>query len=159
MSGTSVSCPPGNRSAATALDGAAFHRYLADWPLSSVLDLRALPTAVPCARLHVRIRLHEWDLGALAETAGLITSELSTNAVSAVARLPEPLVRLRVSAGRQGVLIEVWDASPQMPALREPGLDEESGRGLQLVAVLSDTWGAYPCQVGKIAWAIVKRQA
>ncbi|MGI8446683.1 MAG: ATP-binding protein [Streptosporangiaceae bacterium] len=118
-----------------------------------------MPTAVPCARLHVRTRLHEWQLGGLAETAELVASELSTNAVSAVARLPEPLVRLRLAADRQCVLIEVWDASPQMPALREPGLDEEGGRGLLLVAVLSDAWGAYPCRVGKIAWAVVKMQA
>jgi hypothetical protein len=32
------------------------------WPLQSHLELGALPTAVPCARLHARQMLWEWGL-------------------------------------------------------------------------------------------------
>jgi hypothetical protein len=49
------------------------------WPLQSYLELAALPSAVPCARLHTRQVLWEWGLGAAAETVELLVSELVTN--------------------------------------------------------------------------------
>jgi hypothetical protein len=51
------------------------------WPLRSYLELGALPTAVPCARLHARHLLWEWGLNGLAADAELLVSELVTNAV------------------------------------------------------------------------------
>src|ERR1700680_2977299 len=42
--------------------GTAFH----GWPHVSFLELAALPTAVPCGRLHVRQVVWEWQLGHLA---------------------------------------------------------------------------------------------
>jgi hypothetical protein len=48
-----------------------------DWPLRSHLELGALPSAVPCARLHVRHMLWEWGL------AGLAGDALVSNAVAA----------------------------------------------------------------------------
>ena len=59
----------------------------------SHLVLGALPSAVPCARLHARLVLAEWDLKPLAETAELIVSELVTNAVRASTGLPERRAR------------------------------------------------------------------
>ena len=56
-----------------------------EWELRTFLELGALPTAVPCARLHVRQVLWEWHLGALADTTELLVSELVTNAVHASA--------------------------------------------------------------------------
>jgi hypothetical protein len=55
------------------------------WPLRSSLELAALPTAVPNARLHARSILHEWRLEALADTVELLVSEIVTNAVRASA--------------------------------------------------------------------------
>src|SRR5215475_11272661 len=66
-------------SPATALNG--------NWALRTFLELGALPTAVPCARLHTRQVLWEWHLDVLAGTAELIVSELVTNAVHASAGL------------------------------------------------------------------------
>jgi hypothetical protein len=104
--------------------------------------------------------LAEWDLKALAETAELIVSELVTNAVRASAALPGrrlglPTVELWLSAGHERVLIEVWDADERMPVCEQPDPDAEHGRGLLLVAVLSEEWGTrrpagHP---GKIVWA------
>jgi hypothetical protein len=37
------------------------------WPLRSSLELGALPTAVPCARLHARHLVWEWGLDGLVE--------------------------------------------------------------------------------------------
>src|SRR5260370_22075383 len=52
-----------------------------EWPLQTFLELGALPTAVPCARLHARQVLWEWGLSALSETIELVFSELVTNAM------------------------------------------------------------------------------
>jgi hypothetical protein len=53
-----------------------------DWPLRSFLELGALPSAVPCARLHTRAVLWEWGLRP-GEQAELVVSEIITNAVQA----------------------------------------------------------------------------
>jgi hypothetical protein len=37
------------------------------WPVRDYLELGALPGAVPCARLHARSILWEWELTPLAE--------------------------------------------------------------------------------------------
>lgn len=131
------------------------------WPLCSSLELGALPTAVPCARLHARHLLREWGLNDLASSGELLVSELVTNAVQATAgHATHAPVRLRLSGDGARVLIEVWDADPRPPAPRDlgedglPDLEEEGGRGLFLVATLSTRWGWYPVQdpAGKVVW-------
>jgi hypothetical protein len=138
------------------------------WELRTFLELGALPTAIPCARLHTRQVLWEWHLDALSETAELIVSELVTNAVRASAGLTgsrrsgrwvpgTPPVRLWLSSDRQCVLIRVWDGNDRQPAPQTPGPDAESGRGLLLVEALSTEWGSYPLErsSGKVLWALV----
>jgi anti-sigma regulatory factor (Ser/Thr protein kinase) len=58
------------------------------WPQCSSLELAALPTVVPCGRLHTRQVLREWKLAHLADDAETLVSELLTNAVKALRRLP-----------------------------------------------------------------------
>jgi anti-sigma regulatory factor (Ser/Thr protein kinase) len=124
------------------------------WPLRSDLELAALPTAVPCARLHAKNILNEWRIAALADTAELLVSEILTNAVRASASLAGqhtrmglaagvPVVRLWLSSDRHRVLIQVRDGDPHHPASQHTGLDAETGRGLLLVDTLSDQWGCY----------------
>ena len=126
------------------------------WPLRSYLELGALPSAVPCARLHVRHLLWEWGLTALAANAELLTSELVTNAVKATAGQQQAAVRLRLSSDNERVLVEVWDADPSLPepADATPDPYEEGGRGLFLVAALSTRWNWYPTRDprGKVIW-------
>ena len=131
------------------------------WPLRSSLELGALPTAVPCARLHTRHLLWEWGLDDLAESAELLVSELVTNAVQAMARQEDhTAVRLQLFGDKAQVLIEVWDADPQQPTLTDPGadglsdLEAEGGRGLLLVGALSTRWNWYLTQepTGKVVW-------
>ena len=130
------------------------------WPLRSYLELGALPTAVPCARLHARHLLREWGLNGLAADVELLTSELVTNAVRATAGRQQAAIRLRLSSDQERVLVEVWDADPQPPAPGDLGEDgtpdpaEEGGRGLFLVAALSTRWDWYLTQEpsGKVIW-------
>ncbi len=51
------------------------------WPLSTQLTLAALPTAVPCSRLHAKQVVWEWGMVLLADTVELLLSELVTNAI------------------------------------------------------------------------------
>ena len=64
----------------TAAPGRPEPNTMPPWPLTSQLELGALPTAVPCARLHARQVILEWGLTGLAHTAELVVSELVTNA-------------------------------------------------------------------------------
>ncbi len=125
---------------------------------SSVLELGALPTAAPCARLHAQHVLHEWGLVHLGEIVELLVSELVTNAIQASQLLPGPAtppVRLRLSSDRVIVLIEVWDGNPHAPVLMEADMSAECGRGLTLVDALSARWSWYFPRdgYGKVVWA------
>ena len=130
-------------------------------PLRSYLELGALPTAVPCARLHAKQLVWEWGLIGLAATAELLVSELVTNAVQAMAgQGNQAAVRLRLSSDNARFVIEVWDADPRPPAPKDLGADgvpdlaEEGGRGLFLVAALSVRWDWYLTEepTGKVVW-------
>ena len=65
-----------------------------------------------------------------------------------------PPVWLRLSTNKVRVLIEVWDGNIGPPEPRElndglPAFGDEGGRGLFLVAMLSDRWNWYLTQSPK----------
>jgi hypothetical protein len=140
----------------------------AAWPHQSFLELGALATAAPCARLHATLVLWEWELGALVGTAGLVVSELVSNAVQASAGLTGsrfagywapgiPPVRMWLSADDHRVVIQVWDGSDRPPVPQPVEPEAASGRGLLLVGELSAEWGCYSPEKssGKVVWAVV----
>ncbi|MGI8452067.1 MAG: ATP-binding protein [Streptosporangiaceae bacterium] len=138
------------------------HDMADQWPLHSFLELGPLPSAVPCARLHVRQLLWEWKLTDFSEAAELVVSELLTNAVQAsrAMRFPAP-VRIWLLSDTQRVLILVWDASPQPPVRMESRGDAENGRGLLLVETFSTQWNWYFPQEsgGKVIWAEIEAES
>jgi hypothetical protein len=104
--------------------------------------------------------LREWRLGQFAEAAEVVVSELVTNSVLATraGRWPmrQPPVRLWLVSDGESVLVRVWDAVARPPEHRNAALDDESGRGLAIVAALCADWGYdYPPAEtgGKITWA------
>jgi anti-sigma regulatory factor (Ser/Thr protein kinase) len=109
------------------------------------------PGAVRTARRAVRGQLRGWGLDSLGDIAALLVSELVTNAMR---HATGPIgVRLVRPAGLDGVLlVEVSDPLPDPPRERVARPDEESGRGLQLVASSSRRWGSRPGSVGKTVW-------
>ena len=125
------------------------------WRLASRLELRPLPRAVPCARLHAKHVFKEWNLAHVADDAELIVSELMTNALKAAQALPEiQPITLHLLASHEYLLIQVWDALSAPPALRPHPIDAGTGRGLEIVGLLSDRWGFYhPAGGGKTVWA------
>jgi anti-sigma regulatory factor (Ser/Thr protein kinase) len=112
------------------------------WPLRSYLELGALTSAVPCARLHARQVVWEWGFSHLAEDAETLVSELLTNAVKASSS-PDGagVVVLRLLADRERLLIEVWDHNPDDPQPRPTDGESESGRGFSVIEALSSRWG------------------
>lgn len=125
------------------------------WRLTSKLPLGPLPSAVPCARLHAKHIFREWNLAHVADDAELIVSELMTNALKAARPLPDvqPII-LHLQASDEYLMIQVWDALPAGPAPRPHAIDAETGRGLEIVTLLSDRWGFYhPAGGGKVVWA------
>lgn len=144
---------------------------MADWPLISDLGpLGALPTAPRLIRGFASVVLTGWDLADRVDIAELLLSELATNVVQASTgpdghpRYDEsgslPLLWVRLLSDRVRLLIEVWDNLSQAygaPTVRHPGLDEESGRGLEMVAALTEDWGweTVPDWPGKRVWALV----
>jgi hypothetical protein len=51
------------------------------------------------------------------------------------------------------VLIGVEDPGDGVPVLTTTGPEAESGRGLEMVAAVSEEWGWVPCGGGKLTWA------
>jgi len=125
-------------------------------PLGAVLALGALPTAPSCARAWTRQILWEWQLAVLSDTAELIVSELTTNAMLASRRLGRPFMRLLLTLDQGELTISVHDYCPSVPEPRNAGDDDENGRGLLLVEAMSSRSGWYTPEdgtPGKVVWA------
>ncbi|MER5182361.1 SpoIIE family protein phosphatase [Streptomyces sp. NPDC002896] len=106
------------------------------------------PRAAGQAREHVRRQLAVWGLDDLVITTELLASELVGNVV----RHAKGPIRLRLLRSRS-LICEVYDGSLTTPRIRRATYTDEGGRGLQLVAALSDRWGARYLSDGKCIWA------
>ena len=118
----------------------------------TVLELEADPRAVRDARAWVVEALTRIGRPDLVEAARLGISELVTNAI--LHAEPPIVVRLGGTEGRPRV--EVHDHSLEPPTLRdmsdEARLLATVGRGLSIVAMYSDNWGAESSLHGKVVW-------
>jgi hypothetical protein len=107
--------------------------------------------------------LREWGLRDLVEATEMVVSELVANSVLATETMQWtvlPPVRLWLLSDGAGVLVHVWDAIAAVPEPREAGPDDESGRGLAIVAALSAEWGHHwPPRGfgGKVTWALINK--
>ncbi|WP_205697892.1 SpoIIE family protein phosphatase [Conexibacter sp. SYSU D00693] len=116
-------------------------------PVTFALDAR--PSAVREGRAAVSATLTGWHVaGDVVADAVLVASELVTNAVLHGAAP----IELRVRRSSSHVMLEVRDGATVPPQKMRPDADEEHGRGLQLVASLSDRWGTRPLDGGKAVW-------
>ncbi|HUZ24530.1 MAG TPA: ATP-binding protein [Streptosporangiaceae bacterium] len=128
-----------------------------DWPLVTKLELGPFPSAIPCARLHARLVLREWNLREFADDAELIVRDsLTTNAIRATSNP----VALFLRSDGHALIIEVWDSLTKAPRREPHAIDSESGRGLELVSSLSARWGIHhPGSGGKVVWALLPAAA
>jgi PAS domain S-box-containing protein len=112
-------------------------------------DIPADPSLVAAIRKQVVGQLERWRLTETAFTAELVVSELVTNAI----RYGERPIRLRLIHDTSILICEVSDASPTAPHLRRAKTYDEGGRGLLLVAQLTQRWGSRHTADGKTIWA------
>ncbi|MGW7047836.1 SpoIIE family protein phosphatase [Streptomyces avermitilis] len=111
-------------------------------------DIPADPMAVAQARKNVSAQLSEWGFEEALFTTELVVSELVTNAI----RYAAPPIQLRLIHDRT-LICEVSDASNTAPHLRRARVFDEGGRGLLLVAQLTQGWGTRQSSTGKTIWA------
>lgn len=128
--------------------------------LSSRLDLASDANMARWGRAHVHAVCTQWGVPEpVMDDALLIASELLTNAqrhASVPAGQPgrKPARCALLLWLSQGMLtIGVRDGSTHRPRLHTPGTEQESGRGLLLVACLAQAWGHEIEPGGKVVWA------
>ncbi|WP_328913279.1 MULTISPECIES: ATP-binding protein [unclassified Streptomyces] len=136
--------------------------------LQSRLDLACEPSAVRYARGHAEDTLRRWGIPVEAAFDALtVVAELVTNAVRHAGGAAEPFdpvqgqpkVRscsLTMWIASSSLYIAVYDEDRSPPILRPLSDDAENGRGLRLVAGLSE--GAWGFQLtadnrGKLVWS------
>ncbi|MFF7187512.1 SpoIIE family protein phosphatase [Streptomyces sp. NPDC008222] len=115
--------------------------HVASW------DLPTEPAVVSTARHLAARQLSEWGLEHLVPTTELIISELVTNAI----RHGAGPIRLRLIQ-HQVLTCEVFDSEQCYPRLRHARIVDENGRGLFLIAQLSNRWGFRSATGGKLVW-------
>lgn len=135
-------------------------RDVASW------DLPCAPESAARARDVVLGRLRVWNREDLSDGAALIVSELVGNTVRHAVGIGADAVgddrgtiRLRLLRLGGSLVCEVYDGSEATPRVRHPTLDDEFGRGLQLVALTSTGWGARYTENGKCIWASLGQPA
>ncbi|MDX3521871.1 SpoIIE family protein phosphatase [Streptomyces scabiei] len=114
----------------------------------AVWNLTDDPALVANARKLATDQLTRWGLEEAAFVTELVVSELVTNAI----RYGGAPIQLRLIRDRT-LICEVSDASSTSPHLRRARSFDEGGRGLLLVAQLTDRWGSRPSGAGKTIWA------
>jgi hypothetical protein len=133
------------------------------------------PGSISAARKFTALILDRWGAADRSADASVVVSELLSNAVrhglppasrslrgaalrdkAAPCTAARARVRLGLLQSDAGVLCAVTDPSDEPPVPRRPGGLDESGRGLHVIAALSDYWGSCPGaagEAGKVVWA------
>jgi PAS domain S-box-containing protein len=120
------------------LDG--FH--VATW------DLAPEAAVVARARRLATDQLATWGMEDSAFVTELVVSELVTNAI----RYADPPFQLRLIHDTS-LICEVSDTTGTAPHMRRARVLDEGGRGLLLVAQLTQRWGTRHTAWGKVIWA------
>ncbi|MFF2149700.1 ATP-binding protein [Kitasatospora sp. NPDC058190] len=116
-----------------------------------------LPRSAGRARVRFIRQAFEWKVPIdSAETGLILLSELVTNSCRHARGPRDRMIGVRVLLPNPSLLrIEVSDANSTLPTIRNASPNDESGRGLELVAALATSWGAHPRgegHIGKTTW-------
>jgi anti-sigma regulatory factor (Ser/Thr protein kinase) len=102
------------------------------------------PLAPSQARGLVRSSLRAWGVPVDEDIAMLLTSDMVTNAIRHTTSVT---ITVGISATDRRLRVDVLGT-----LLADAPVDEDTGRGLVLVARLADTWGFYPTPAGKAVY-------
>jgi anti-sigma regulatory factor (Ser/Thr protein kinase) len=120
-------------------------RFRGDVGVTTSLELPAAAASVRDARHFVIGLLEQWGLEGLVETAALLTSELVTNSVLHA----RTTIGVEVERTPDGVVVSVSDGSGFNPRRRRHSATATTGRGLDLLERLADSWEVVPTGSGK----------
>lgn len=122
-------------------------------PSARTIELPADLVSVAEARRFVFAILAEHRAEDVLDSAYLVVSELAANAI--LHARTSYRVDIRVSS--RSVRVAVIDQGPGTPEPRPYDVTAESGRGLHLVAALSQSWGIDSSSAAKTVWAELPR--
>jgi anti-sigma regulatory factor (Ser/Thr protein kinase) len=137
-------------------DVAVLVARVANTRVHAVRELELVAPDVAAGQARDLVRAHLGELGIderrVVDDAVLVASELVANALQH-AELP---AELRLISSRSELRVEVHDRSAAQPQRRRPEPHDDRGRGLTIVAALSEAWGARPTGTGKVVWSVVR---
>lgn len=115
------------------------------------MELQALPSRIGQVRRIVSAQLRYWHLDPLIDPAALGVTELLTN-VHRHAQ-PDKSCTVEIELLLERLTVSVHDHDPRLPTVREATASSTSGRGLALIAAVSESWGVRPRGgAGKVVW-------
>jgi len=115
------------------------------------VELQALPSRIGQVRRIVSAQLRYWHLDPLIDRAALGVTELLTN-VHLHAQ-PDKLCTVEIELVLDRLMVSVRDHDPRLPEVRDVESSATTGRGLAMVAAVSESWGARPDgESGKVVW-------
>ncbi|AZS89015.1 ATP-binding protein [Streptomyces griseoviridis] len=115
------------------------------------MQLQALPPRIGQVRRIVSAQLRYWHLDPLIDRAALGVTELLTNVHRHAA--PDKTCTVEIELVLNRLTVSVRDHDPRLPEMRDVDASSTSGRGLAMVAAVSESWGVRPDGVsGKVVW-------
>ncbi|WP_316743166.1 ATP-binding protein [Streptomyces sp. MK7] len=116
-----------------------------------VVEFTALEEEVAALRRGVRAHLEKWGLQGLTDDAQLCVSELVANVITHVGTGTP--TTLAVLLNDRFLRIEVHDPDTRaLPTLVAADTEAEGGRGMALVAAMTDRWGVELLADRKVTW-------
>ncbi|MDT0610485.1 ATP-binding protein [Streptomyces lancefieldiae] len=115
------------------------------------VELQALPSRIGQVRRIVSAQLRYWHVDSLIDRAALGVTELLTN-VHLHAR-PDKTCTVEIELLLDRLTVSVRDHDPHLPVVDDAEPLATCGRGLAMVAAMSESWGARPDgESGKVVW-------
>ncbi|MBH0246401.1 ATP-binding protein [Streptomyces bacillaris] len=115
------------------------------------VELQALPSRIGQVRRIISAQLRYWHLDPLIDQAALGVTELLTN-VHRHAQ-PDKSCTVDIELLLDRLTVSVHDHDPRVPTVNEADSFATSGRGLALIAAVSESWGVRPSgAAGKVVW-------
>ncbi|MFI8927831.1 ATP-binding protein [Streptomyces sp. NPDC053474] len=118
--------------------------------LRCVLPFEVVPSELRFLRRSVRRTMEQWGAAAVSGAAELAATELAANVIKHVGDGTAATLVLEPRDDR--LRLELHDKSHAVPAARPAARDALSGRGLQLLAAVSLSWGTLLTATGKAVW-------
>ena len=114
------------------------------------MELQALPSRIGQVRRIVSAQLRYWHMDPLIDRASLGVTELLSN-VHRHAQ-PDKTCTVEIELVLDRLKVSVHDHDPRLPVVADAGPLATCGRGLAMVAAVSESWGVRPDESGKVVW-------